>query len=118
VEVSPPIDEVIDFGLIPNFVNFLSHKNPKIQFEAAWCLTNVSSGTAEHTKLVMDSGAVSLLVKLLGTSKDNDVLVQSIWALANIAGDSIKYRDILLSAGLLDNVVSILATTTNSELIK
>ena len=44
-EQSPPIDEVIDSGLLPKLVQYLlCDDNPALQFEACWALTNIASG--------------------------------------------------------------------------
>jgi importin subunit alpha-1 len=108
---NPPIQAVIDVGVLPYFVNFLKvHNHPQLQFEAAWALTNIASGNADQTQLVIESDTVPLLCELILSPVD-DVREQAIWAIGNIAGDSPSCRDFVLSHGVLDPLIKAMNTS-------
>ncbi|KAF3608229.1 hypothetical protein DY000_02051379 [Brassica cretica] len=99
------VEEVIQAGLVPRFVEFLTWDDfPQLQFEAAWALTNIASGTSENTEVVIDHGAVAILVRLLSSPYDG-VREQVVWALGNISGDSPRCRDIVLGHSALPSLL-------------
>jgi uncharacterized membrane protein YgcG len=119
-EEDPPSEEVL-FGrpdAVRRMVEFLAARpedfpggsaaNPgdvsavqKLQFEAAWALTNLASGSSRHTRAVVEAGAVPKLVELLSSSPVAACREQAIWCVGNIAGDGEALRELVLRHGAL-----------------
>lgn len=107
-ERNPPIDDMIKMGLVPRCINFLSNfHNPNLQFEAAWALTNVASGTSEQTNAVVKAGGVPKFVALL-SSPNSHVAEQAVWALGNIAGDGPNTRDQVLNYNTVAELLALI----------
>ena len=110
-EESPPIQAVVDANLVPKFIGFLGRDDlPKLQFESAWCLTNIASGEHEHVEVLIGKGTVDAFVRLLRT-QHFEVIEQAIWGLGNLAGDNPRIRDIVINAGAVNPIAELLDRT-------
>ncbi|XP_034827963.1 importin subunit alpha-1-like [Maniola hyperantus] len=110
-EQNPPITAMVEAGILKPLISALDRDDcHDLQFEAAWAITNIASGTHEHTLAVIDGGAVPKLVTLLG--RGGTVGEQSAWALGNVAGDGAQPRDVVLGYGALPALLPMLTPTT------
>eukprot|EP01084_Bolivina_argentea_P138998 244578_1 len=106
---NPPIQTVIDIGVIPKLIPFLQHdKNidEKLQFESTWIITNICSGTEEQTQHIINIGAVPLLINLL-KSTSYCIQEQAVWALGNIAANNVSAKHLVLNNDILPHFVFI-----------
>jgi|TARA_B110000208_G_scaffold106876_1_gene132699 hypothetical protein len=113
----PPALEVMRSGVLPHLVTHLmAHDAPKLQFEAAWALTNIAS--TDHTHAVADAGAVGPMVQLM-KSPHADVREQCMWCLGNVAGDGHELRDMVLNApGAIEGIVLNLKNPATPSLLR
>lgn len=115
-ERNPPVQECIDCGAVPLFVEALRREDtPQLQFEAAWALTNIAS--TDRTRLIVDCGALPALVQLL-VSPVADIREQSAWCLGNVAGDGHALRDIVLKHDALAPLLQNIMNPANTALLR
>lgn len=104
--------------MIPRLVALLgATEYTGLQYEACWTLTNIASGASEHTRALVDAGAVQALLPLMLHS-DLDVRGQAVWALANIAGDGPECRDYVLRVGAMQPLLSLLVAPNPTNKIQ
>lgn len=98
---------MIDANLTQVFIRLLYHEIPKFQFESAWCLTNIASGSSDHVSSLIEKDVVTHFLHLL-SSPHLEVVEQVIWGLGNIAGDCPMTRDCVLKSGALVKIANVL----------
>lgn len=68
-----PIQEAIDLGAVPKLIELIGKKeNYSIQYEAAWCLTNIASGSEDQVKSIISKGGIPALMGMMNTIHRNN----------------------------------------------
>ncbi|EGC35022.1 hypothetical protein DICPUDRAFT_34065 [Dictyostelium purpureum] len=116
IDNSPFLSKIINSGGLPTFIKLLSwDDHPQIQFECCWILTNLAASTSDHTKLLIDEGAIKPLVKLL-KSDDESIRQQACWTLGNITCDSDENRDLILHTNAFPLILDIVKNLDDLKL--
>lgn len=88
IDKCSPLDYLLSHpDIIPRLIYLLgSDPMAMIQFEAAWCITNISCGEMKHVQPLLDHHIVTTIFAILTTSRvPNNVKDQSLWALCNLS---------------------------------
>ena len=107
-------DQLVSLHVPDLLVALLTHDDAtQMQFEAAWCLTNLTAGTHAHTKAVVAANALPGLAHVLMHSPHPGIGVQAAWALGNIAVDDTMFHDEILVTGGVHGLLHVLESTSD-----
>lgn len=86
--IHPHLDKIVESGVVRPVMELLSSEDPEMQvcgtihplmvqqFESAWILTNIAAGTSAQTAVVVELGAIPLLITLLSSTAYNEIKEQ------------------------------------------
>ena len=93
------IEMVLNSGVLAYLEKALATVNdcPALQYECAWVMTNLSSSSPEHTKMVAEHpGVVHQLSRLAIRGPTAALRAQCAWCLGNVAAEEKQYRNAML----------------------
>eukprot|EP00009_Paramoeba_aestuarina_P003171 CAMPEP_0201514678 /NCGR_PEP_ID=MMETSP0161_2-20130828/6454_1 /ASSEMBLY_ACC=CAM_ASM_000251 /TAXON_ID=180227 /ORGANISM="Neoparamoeba aestuarina, Strain SoJaBio B1-5/56/2" /LENGTH=538 /DNA_ID=CAMNT_0047911303 /DNA_START=102 /DNA_END=1718 /DNA_ORIENTATION=+ len=93
-------DKTVEMGFLEHLIPLLAHSDKKLAFEAAWCISNVASGSAEATEAVCDAGGIAAFLDLMRKGP-RECTEQAVWGLGNIVGTPGLYER-CVNEGALD----------------
>lgn len=108
---APPIDAILDSGIMPLIVVYLDPAAPnstaELLHEASWAMLNMLSGNDEQTTRATDAeGTVPAIIALLrNRSIPCRTREHAAWAIGNIAGTRADFRDELLNMDCFEVLV-------------
>ena len=130
MEREPPTLRIMRSGAVPKIINFMftdekdkecrsqqSDIKKKIQFEAAWAITNICAGTSHCTTTMVKLGAIKAFVDLLRNAESPEMAEQAVWGLGNILGEGKKFKDEILSSGVIKDFVQIINDSSNVKTV-
>lgn len=113
-----PIQQILDAGVLPRILELLkAPASPLLQLEAAWCITNITTGSEVQIMAVVNKGGLKLLAELL-KSPHAKIRRQAVWALGNVAEESRRLRSAVMELGMLEGVVEVLSEASDFALMK
>jgi len=115
---NPPIQQIIDYGLVSDFIDLLQNGYPEFQYECLWILTNITSGTSDQSNTIIVKGGLNKIIDIMNNSSIEELQSQSIMTLGNIAGESIKIREQIIERKGFDKIVYLLSITNRPTIIK
>eukprot|EP00759_Apiculatamorpha_spiralis_P003217 PhF_6_TR11550/c0_g1_i2/m.18556/K15043/KPNA2; importin subunit alpha-2 len=119
-KVKANIDLCVKAGAIPVLVQALMDTTIteyNYLLDLSWALTNIASGTSEHTKAVVNGGGIDAFMRCIDPKMNPEIVVQGVWGLGNIAGENASMRDYVSTKLIpaLPAICPILTTTAHIQ---
>lgn len=106
VDVRPPIQDVINTRIVPVLIRMSYDRPYEFAFEVCWILCNIGSGTTQHTKYLIDIGALDFFNDVFEYNTNSyKIKEQIVWAVGNIAGDCVEFRNLIQNSKILQKIL-------------
>ncbi|KAF0991468.1 hypothetical protein HZS_5001 [Henneguya salminicola] len=93
-----------------------SNETHEVRYNSTWALTNIASGSSEHTAYLLKDHIILALGRLL--NEHNPSLVeQSVWAISNIMGDGPAARSFVLRSNILSILPQVLRNNGQNPIV-
>ena len=112
---NPPINIVFQNNLLYCIIQGLIMP-VEFQYEALWCLINVSFGKNNEAEKIIEEGGYEKISMLLNHNLD-EIKEMALWCVDNIANDSLETKKYLAKKSLFNKLITLLATNTNEKII-
>jgi hypothetical protein len=73
IDKHPPLELVYTCEVIPRLADLMEKSAPDIQYECAWCLTNMACGEKLHLEALLEVGVVPAALNIMNASSRDDV---------------------------------------------
>ena len=112
----PPTEIILEMNVLPGLIQLLGNSPAEFQYEALWCLINITSGTENQVKILKNEGGIEKILELLEHNL-NEIKELAIWNIENIALDSIRMQEFLIEKKIINKVITILSVNNNEVII-
>ena len=105
---------IVEADAVPRLKGLISHTNKEIQKEACWTLSNIAAGNIDQIQAVIDSGAISPLVRVINDKNtDQEVRSEACWVVLNATScGSDRQVETLVSEGCVSVLTFLLEEST------
>lgn len=112
---NPPIDLVVDSGVVPRLIQLISSKNNTLVLECVLSLTNVACGEQKHLDVIIQNDGIRTIMNTIQTGNSASKS-QALWAICNVSSHGDYVNVILLQAGIVQVLLSLMCVTSDNLL--